>query len=170
MNSNSLILKQLNNLTQLNKRLPPKFEPPDWLTTALFHAQCSVLDRGESASRRPLRSSLNPRPEDTTPAARYNVGLCKEEELDRLRLSSRRGLWGYDTPQREKLIETARRREINLSSWSGDWIAGGPGEHAPGTERTRRRIRVPVGCARPDDPEQQSSGPRARPVPHWGRK
>ena len=46
------------------------------------------------ASRRPLRPSLNPRPEDTTPAA-----LCSRATT---------------SPQREKLIEAARRREIDL--------------------------------------------------------
>ena len=87
--------------------------------------------------------------------------------MDRLRLSSRRGLWGYDTPQREKLIETARRREINLSSWSGDWIAGGPGEHAPGTERTRRRIRVPSDALDLTTPSSRALA-RVRGLSHTG--
>ena len=56
------------------------------------------LDRGKSASRRALRSSLNPRPEDTAPAALCDAGLCKEKELDSRRRSERRGVWGNDTP------------------------------------------------------------------------
>ena len=65
--------------------------------------------------RRALRSRLNSRPEDTAPAARCDAGLCREEELGRRRRSSRRGVGSGATtrPQREKLIEAARRREID---------------------------------------------------------
>ena len=52
--------------------------------------------------------TLNTRPEDTAHAALCNAGLCKEEALGHR--GSRRGIWGHDTPQREKLIKAARRR------------------------------------------------------------
>ena len=39
---------------------------------------------GKSAPCRALRSRLNPRPEDTAPAAHCDAGLCREAELGRL--------------------------------------------------------------------------------------
>ena len=41
-------------------------------------------------------------------------------------------------------------------------VAAGPGQHAPGTERTRRGIRVTLRSARPDDPQRQSARRRSR--------
>ena len=44
------------------------------------------------------RARLNPRPEDTAPAACCDAGLCREEGVGRRRGGSRRGVWGNDTP------------------------------------------------------------------------
>ena len=44
------------------------------------------------------------------------------------------------------------RSRPGLAAGSLGAVAGGPDEHDPGTERTRRGIRIPVGSARPDDP------------------
>ena len=116
---------------------------------------------GKSASRRALRSSLNPRPEDTAPAALCDAGLCKEKELDSRRRSERRGVWGNDTPpagEAHRGCPTARdRSRPGLATGSLGTVAAGPGEHAPGTERTRRGIRVTLRSARPYYPERQSA-------------
>ena len=66
-------------------RVDPCFDP---------RLQGGFWTEGESASRRALRSNLNPLPEDTAHAALCYAGLCKEEELDRRHRSSKLKTWG----------------------------------------------------------------------------
>ena len=76
-----------------------------------------------SASCRPLRRRLHERPTDPPVADPRPAGIRHLARLDRSQAGPTDRLGASAPELREKIVETARRRDLD-GCWCGDWIAG----------------------------------------------
>src|ERR1700687_3778008 len=131
--------------------------------TACFdpRSQGVFWTEGENAPRGLICPGVHTRPADPTHANVRHAGLCQEEKMGRRGRGERRGIWGHDAPEAGEAhrgcTPAEDRSGPGLAAGSLGAVAGRPGEHAPGIERARSRIRVAMRSARPHDPERQSA-------------